>query len=243
MLSDTRNGYAESFESSESINSDSMGESGEELILGLPSTSTAPFTGLSISVIDVPKSASGRPKRQASSRINDFVAAEVQLRKDSLRQPRLTRAEADRQNEKSLLRNLIITEKSPSLSPEKPKNISVKSEDVYPCCYCEAAYQTLQHLENHILTHVKPLPHECTICKHSFSSRETLTKHVASHLKQRKFSCPLCPMAFSQRGKLKLHLRTHSGERPYKCTYNECLYAAAQKGNLTVHMRAVHGVQ
>lgn len=242
MLANTANRFVESFTGKIDI----LSENSEELILGLPeSSSNPPFSDVSLSVTEPPRFPSGRPKRRASSRISDFVAAEVKLRrKDTSKQSKISReAENEKQDDKFILRD-----RTPPVLKSNPSSANLddfpkKSEYTYPCCYCDSALSTIEELEQHVLTHVKPLPHVCAVCQHSFSSRETLTKHMAAHSKQRKFSCPLCPMGFSQRGKLKLHLRTHSGERPYKCSHNNCMYAAAQKGNLTVHMRAVHGIK
>lgn len=240
MFSATANRFVDSF--TENINSSNIADNADELILGLPSTSTSSFPELSISTIDVSRSASGRPKRQASSRISDFVAAEAELRKYPLGYPKSGRFDVGKQVEKSPIRDQMLVDLGLGFVPgHADKTVAAHVGDSYPCCYCDNAFQKLEQLEQHILTHVKPLPHVCAVCKHSFSARQTLLVHMASHLSQRRFACSICPMAFTQKGKLKLHLRTHSGERPYKCSYEGCKYAAAQKGNLNVHLRSVHG--
>ena len=61
------------------------------------------------------------------------------------------------------------------------------------------------------------------------------------HSGSKPFKCPYCSKNFSLDFNLRTHIRIHTGERPFQCPYPECTKACAQQGNLTIHMKQVHG--
>ena len=55
------------------------------------------------------------------------------------------------------------------------------------------------------------------------------------HTGTKPFACSECDYRAAQKGNLTVHMRTHSNEKPFACSV--CDYRTARKGDLTVHMR------
>ena len=66
---------------------------------------------------------------------------------------------------------------------------------------------------------------------------------MRTHTGERPYTCdvPGCRYAAAQSGDLKLHMRSHTGERPYACDVHGCGYAAAESGKLNLHKRTHTG--
>ena len=47
-------------------------------------------------------------------------------------------------------------------------------------------------------------------------------------------------MSFSSDSKLATHERVHLATKAYKCSWNGCDFSAAQRGNVTKHIRMKH---
>ena len=55
----------------------------------------------------------------------------------------------------------------------------------------------------------------------------------------RNFKCEECSEAFKNKSSLDRHMMTHTGEKPFACP--QCDYRSAEKGNMTKHVKRVHG--
>ena len=62
--------------------------------------------------------------------------------------------------------------------------------------------------------------------------------HSVASVSPRQPICSICKRSFSSSSALQIHQRTHSGIKPFSC--NACGKAFSTKGNLKVHLSAVH---
>ena len=84
-------------------------------------------------------------------------------------------------------------------------------------------------------------PYSCSHCSKTFSEKSKLTRHSQIHVSSRPLKCPYCPKTFTLDFNLRTHMRSHTGDKPFHCPYADCTKSCTQLGNLTVHMKQVHG--
>uniref|UniRef100_A0A182VAC5 C2H2-type domain-containing protein n=1 Tax=Anopheles merus TaxID=30066 RepID=A0A182VAC5_ANOME len=100
------------------------------------------------------------------------------------------------------------------------------------CGICDAGYDDLLHVKQHIISHLEKFPCPLEGCGCEYSSLARLTTHISNqHVDYLSPNCPHCKEEID-RVDLRQHVRlyckakqfecthcgTHSGERPYVCT-------------------------
>ena len=89
-------------------------------------------------------------------------------------------------------------------------------------------------------THTGEKPFACPQCDYRSKHKSNVTSHIKSkHLGIRKYKCEECSELFHTQQNLDYHMRTHTGEKPFACP--QCDYRSAFIGNMTKHVKRVHG--
>ena len=149
-------------------------------------------------------------------------------------------------------------------------NLSVHNAG-FTCEYCGNTYHNATILAVHTQIHTLPSKFSCTFCPKTFQRRSQLNEHLRTHTKERNFSCEVCGVSFKLMKTLRKHFNElhnpnyvpdhicnicgkgfaikskltnhqflqHTNIRPFKC--RECGSTFKARGNLTKHLRRVHG--
>ena len=81
---------------------------------------------------------------------------------------------------------------------------------------------------------------KCPSCPYETKQKSNVTKHIKTkHLGIKKYKCEECSELFQSQQVLDNHMRTHTGQKPFVCP--QCDYRSAKKGNMTKHVKRVHG--
>ena len=97
-----------------------------------------------------------------------------------------------------------------------------------------------QAFHNHMKLHTGEKNYKCSICDKLFVSQSRLTQHKANVHDPPKHQCHQCAKAFRSKVSYERHILTHSKEKPFSCPH--CDYRARTTGNLSSHVKAVHGI-
>ncbi|CAG5896368.1 unnamed protein product [Menidia menidia] len=93
----------------------------------------------------------------------------------------------------------------------------------------------IDHLENHMRTHIGENPFLCPTCGKRFKTSSQFYSHQKVHFGGKPFVCTICGKGFPVKYHLKVHERTHSGEKPFVCTI--CGKGFSAKRSLDFHNR------
>ena len=129
-------------------------------------------------------------------------------------------------------------------SDDEPKKKSTKrklDKSKLICEYCSKSCCSELSYATHVATHTGIRPHGCDQCDKTFAHKITLRQHKKyAHEDVEKYSCIYCRKNCQSKHKLIDHLRTHTKEKPFKC--HLCSTSFTIKGNLTFHIKSIHGV-
>ncbi|XP_046408749.1 zinc finger protein 271-like [Ischnura elegans] len=104
----------------------------------------------------------------------------------------------------------------------------------YSCRICEKCFFRIDHLNEHMRSHVGDKPYVCDVCSKPISSKKNLVIHCRTHTGERPFSCSICCKSFYQSCDVTRHMRTHTMEKPYACSI--CCNRFSQSSGLVKHM-------
>uniref|UniRef100_A0A1B6CP34 C2H2-type domain-containing protein n=1 Tax=Clastoptera arizonana TaxID=38151 RepID=A0A1B6CP34_9HEMI len=108
---------------------------------------------------------------------------------------------------------------------------------VCPVCCFETKGK--QNLLNHVKSHVSNKPYRCETCGKHFALKKQLSAHMKTIHKPRQFTCEVCQKLFQSKFHLDRHLNIHYNSKPFYCPF--CLYSSNTHGNLSNHVRGIHG--
>ena len=81
---------------------------------------------------------------------------------------------------------------------------------------------------------------KCPYCPYEPKQKHKVTRHIQiRHLGIRNYKCDECSELFQTQQNLDNHKRTHTGEKPFACP--QCDFSSANKGNVTKHIKNIHG--
>ena len=120
----------------------------------------------------------------------------------------------------------------------------------YPQCDDENSSAAAENVENENPLEVQNILKPIHLAGNTTNGRwkcpyEPKQKHsVISHIKSkhfgiRKYKCEECSELLQTQQVLDNHMRTHTGEKPFACPH--CDYRAAVKGNVSKHIKSIHG--
>eukprot|EP00794_Sanderia_malayensis_P016730 gene16732-18425_t len=123
---------------------------------------------------------------------------------------------------------------SQKLESHKKKSHEIKS---FRCREdnCKAVLESVEMLNEHILSHGK---HKCSECSKTFTKKSLLDIHTRSHTNERPFKCKKenCGASFVSSYKLNRHMKNHSDVRPFSCTIDGCGAAFKRQDHLRKHI-------
>ncbi|XP_067012774.1 oocyte zinc finger protein XlCOF19 [Anabrus simplex] len=108
----------------------------------------------------------------------------------------------------------------------------------YSCEVCDAVFQKLNDIAEHIESFCGKRPYKCKQCGRRVSD---LSNHKHRNtVKEALFNCDICPRTFVYRGTLARHERTHNA-KPHKCEF--CGRTFHTRSGLVCHSRTHEGQQ
>ena len=112
------------------------------------------------------------------------------------------------------------------------------------CGQCSSVMKTRYSLASHVWHYHELGRFECAIsdCHFTADTRILVLHHQQNAHVPKKYSCKFrgCTQSFLTDSLLANHERVHLATKPYKCSWNECRYTAAERGNVTTHIRMKH---
>ena len=94
---------------------------------------------------------------------------------------------------------------------------------------------------NHMKLHTGDKNYTCNSCDKKFVSQSRLTQHMVNVHDPPKYKCHDCGKMFRSKPSYDRHVLVHSNVKPFSCEF--CDYKARTIGNLTSHVKSVHGIK